>query len=128
MKWGTVREMGVFPSKQARSVIEARAQLLNDYSKPDVDPYFGEQEGPKGCSRSLIPAAQNLKAQNSVGKIVHGYAGEDGVFGVCDPQSKSQKVQVLILQCSGSEMVYEARIYYPLKENWVSEPMAYCKF
>lgn len=120
-------EAGQFPATTVASRIQAKAQLFENYAKPDIDPYYGEQEGPVECSRGLIPAPQNLKMKSGEGKIIHGYAGPDGAFGTCDPRNNSQKVQVLLFHCVPRGPVYEARVFYPLKEEWITKPLAACK-
>ena len=123
---GYIREIGIFLPERVRSVIEEKTQLLSDYSIPELDPYFGEVDKEDGCPRSLIPPPANLDRKVGTGKIIHGYAGADGTFGICEPSGKSQKIQVVLLQCRPHSPVYEARIYYSLKENWKYAPLVRC--
>lgn len=92
---------------------------------PNKDPYFGERNISPNCLKPNRPKSEIISIEDSKILMMHSTATAEFISGVCSNVYDRYRVQQLVLSCK--EEMFEVKIYYPIRDEWKTEPAISCK-
>ena len=127
---GTLLQFELFPgvdSAEARRRIAGKREALRNLYQKRVEPYYGVVDGGEYCDLAQLPPERFADDKGMTRLVLHLWATENLVYGVCEPQEIRYKSQLLLLYCEAERTYAEVRAFYPRAGEWRIEPIGRCR-